>query len=127
MMNDIDIGYMQELIDEYWEIAWTEGDDHRHCDTKMNDAQSCRSKIEGELDKLKSRAESGVERKWINCSVRLPTEDDADCKGEVWVCEPHTTIPIYTWDWWQLDLTPPGTLWMPTGLKRPQPSKQEKE
>jgi hypothetical protein len=63
--------------------------------------------------------------KWVKCSDRLPTVDDADCKGEVWVCEPHITIPVYTWDWWQLELTPPGTSWMSTGLKLSQPPERE--
>lgn len=66
---------------------------------------------------------------WIKCSDRLPTEKDADSKGQVWVYLGVPGISEF------VGLRRPGSVrelyyndcathWMPTGLARPQPPQE---
>jgi hypothetical protein len=64
---------------------------------------------------------------WIKCSDRLPTDADGDCEGMVWVYatkrgEATTLRPSVVRDFYYSDRI---KHWMPTGLKSPQPPRQE--
>jgi len=59
---------------------------------------------------------------WVRCEDRLPTEDDADCFGNVWA-----SISSGEWVWipWKavVEAHMDDSLWMQTGLTRPKPPK----
>ena len=61
---------------------------------------------------------------WIKCSDRLPTEDDGQV---IWTHDSHRkTVELTSWAWAQgLFKNSYITHWMPTGMIRPQPPKQE--
>jgi len=63
---------------------------------------------------------------WIKCSDRLPTEDDGQV---VWTHDSYRkTVELTSWAWAQgLFKNSYITHWMPTGMIRPQPPKQEGE
>ena len=63
---------------------------------------------------------------WVRCSERLPTEADADCDQEIWFCWSNNTVERRHYKRVQLDIHH-DCYWMPTGLKRPNPPKQENE
>jgi len=60
---------------------------------------------------------------WVRCGDRLPTEDDADCSGEVWVFDLALGVAAEYYE--NVCDLPDYAYWMPTGLKRPNPPKQE--
>ena len=60
---------------------------------------------------------------WVRCGDRLPTEDDADCSGEVWVFDLALGVAAEYYE--NVGNVPDYAYWMPTGLKRPNPPKQE--
>jgi len=62
---------------------------------------------------------------WVRCGDRLPTEDDADCSGEVWVFDLALGVAAEYYE--NVGNVPDYAYWMPTGLKRPNPPKQEDE
>jgi hypothetical protein len=54
---------------------------------------------------------------WVRGSERIPTREDADCQGQVWVFFDHEVF---------IDVpknVEPYDYWMPTGLVRPEPPK----
>jgi len=63
---------------------------------------------------------------WVRCSDRLPTEADADCCGQVWVFD--VALGGVAAEYYEnVCNVPDYTHWMPTGLKHPNPPKQEGE
>ena len=60
---------------------------------------------------------------WIPCSERLPTKDDEDADGKVWLCWPHREfierVERRTTSFCD------GFWWMRTGLRKPQPPEVE--
>lgn len=61
-------------------------------------------------------------QKWIPCKERMPTENDADCYGEVYGCwtQYHPVLIQHR----RYDRIDSATHWQPTGLKRPEPPKE---
>lgn len=66
---------------------------------------------------------------WVKCGERLPTEADADFEYRLWCWLPERNdMKLLLLDQViQAHLSGLPVLWMPTGLKRPQPPKQEGE
>jgi hypothetical protein len=74
---------------------------------------------------------SAVVPEWIKCSERLPTEDDADCDGNVWFVsiawDGGRGVSREKWSYVAAHgrSVPNLIEWMPTGLKRPEAPKKE--
>jgi hypothetical protein len=74
---------------------------------------------------------SAVVPKWIKCSERLPTEDDADCDGNVWFVsiawDGGRGVSREKWSYVAAHgrSVPDLMEWMPTGLKRPEAPNKE--
>lgn len=69
-----------------------------------------------EIERLKAP------QKWVKCSERMPTEKDADCDDYVWWKWPDRMNPLRRrWD----SKFSCAVYWQPTGLKRPEPPKEE--
>ena len=54
----IDTAKLQDLIDEYWMLAFQEGKEGREHDTEAGDAQRVRNEINSELDYLRTIADA---------------------------------------------------------------------
>lgn len=61
---------------------------------------------------------------WVRCEDRLPTYRDSDEYGDVWVMSKLYGVKKMAWSSVRADFE---SHWTPTGLKRPQPPKQEGE
>jgi hypothetical protein len=59
---------------------------------------------------------------WVRCDERLPTYRDSDEYGDVWAMSKLYDVKKMPWSSVRADFE---SHWMPTGLKRPQPPKQE--
>jgi hypothetical protein len=79
---------------------------------------------------LYTRPPSAVVPEWVKRSVRLPTVDDADCDLAVWVSDSAFHRPKYAQKrvhYETVESVEEYTHWMPTGMKRPAPPRQEQE
>lgn len=72
---------------------------------------------------LRNSVERVVQKRWINCQDRLPTEDDADFEGKVWAENGHETFRLpYTAVVRAYNDNPTmESYWMRTGLTAPTP------
>ncbi|MFT7338159.1 MAG: hypothetical protein ACI92B_001488 [Marinobacter maritimus] len=77
---------------------------------------------------LATPAPAAASAEWVKCEERLPTDSGAGCDGSVWFTDKSgdgiQMDPILMhWSY----VTKGSGHWAPTGLKRPQPPKQEGE
>lgn len=61
---------------------------------------------------------------WIKASERLPTAEDGDCFGDLWVFEKgRKTQRVVLMPWKYVATLTPPILWARTNLKKPEPPK----
>jgi hypothetical protein len=107
-------GVPEFRFDEWWDEKARYID---HCSTRA----LARAAYKAGFGETYSATSPGSE--WVRCGDRLPTEDDADCSGEVWVFDLALGVAAEYYE--NVGNVPDYAYWMPTGLKRPNPPKQE--
>jgi len=79
---------------------------------------------------LEGRKKQEAGEQWVRCEDRLPTEDDAEDLKKVWICSPIGAVWLCEYSDVRHGIYPVlegGWYWMPTGLTRPQPPKEQWE
>jgi len=117
-----------QQVPEYVRLAMNEAFDIIVADANTEENYSAVRRIENALGWLNTgvatpQPEAGEQ--WVRCEDRLPTEVDEDFEGRVWLCWPYRDfvqrVTRRTTSFFD------GFWWMPTGLTRPQPPKEQGE
>jgi len=117
-MSDIEREEFEQAVADRWSDSYSF--------TRFGDEDYYDEVLEGMWQGWQASRQAVSVPEWIKCSDRLPTEDDGQV---IWTHDSYRkTVELTSWAWAQgLFKNSYITHWMPTGMIRPQPPKQEGE